>query len=208
MIGEIELSALRIDVGTDQAGVVRSELRVPLHALGCAQYPAAVLRASARITPIDNSSYSYRQMLSPLPSGEWTVRTNVFELRNLRGVDNSGSSDPYFVASVMGMSKKTYRQRQTLSCMVNQILFFSKLCTGLEFEDEKIVIEVMDWNRVGTATKIGVYTLDAKRMLELPGRELYRKWFALQDPSGGKRPAGFIKMSITVVPPGGTPPHH
>lgn len=208
VIGEIELSALRIGVGTDPEGIVRSELRIPLHALSCTQYRAAVLRASSRITPVDNSSYSYRQMLSPLPNGEWTVRVNVFELRNLRGVDNSGSSDPYVSASVMGMVKKTDRQRQTLSCMVNQLLFFSRLCTGLEFEDEKIVIEVMDWNRLGAATKIGVYTLDAKRMLELPGRELYRKWFALQNPSGGKRPAGFIKMSITVVPPGGSPPHH
>ena len=207
-IGEIELSALRIGVGADIDGIVRSELRIPLHALGISQYRAAVLRASARITPVDSSSYSFRQMLSPLPNGEWTVRINVFELRNLKGVDQSGSSDPYVAAEVMGIPKKTDRQRQTLSCMVNQLLFFSKICTGLEFEDEKIVIEVMDWNRLGAASKIGVYTLDAKRMLELPGRELFRKWFALQDPSGGKRPAGFIKMSITVVPPGGSPPLH
>lgn len=207
-IGEIELSALRIGVGTDTTGIVRSELRIPLHAVGVSQYRAAVVRASSRISPVDSSSYSYRQMLSPLPNGEWTVRVNVFELRNLRGVDNSGSSDPYVSASVMGMVKKTNRQRQTLSCMVNQLLFFSKLCTGLEFENEKIIVEVMDWNRVSAPKKIGVYTLDAKRMLELPGREMYRKWFALQDPNGGKRPSGFIKMSITVVPPGGTPPHH
>lgn len=208
IIGEIELSALRIGVGADPDGIVLSELRIPLHALGIEQYRAAVLRASARISPIDSSSYSYRQMLSPLPNGEWTVRVNVFELRNLRGIDESGSSDPFVSASVMGMTKRTDRQRQTLSCMINQLLFFSKLCTGLEFEDEKIVIEVMDWNRVGAAQKIGIYTLDAKRMLEMPGNEIYHKWFALHDPNGDRRPAGFIKMSITVVPPGGSPPHH
>lgn len=208
VIGEIDLSAIRVGVGADPHGIVRSELRIPLHAVDVSKYRAAVLRASARMSPVDSSSYSYRQMLSPLPSGEWTVRVNIFELRNLRGVDDSGSSDPFVSATVMGMKKQTDRQRQTLSCVVNQLLFFSRLCTGLEFEDEKIVIEVMDWNRFGAPKKIGVYTLDAKRMLELPGRELYRKWFALQDPDGGKRPAGFIKMSITVVPPGGTPPHH
>eukprot|EP00178_Gracilaria_changii_P012106 TRINITY_DN3416_c0_g1_i1.p1 TRINITY_DN3416_c0_g1~~TRINITY_DN3416_c0_g1_i1.p1 ORF type:complete len:2205 (-),score=427.39 TRINITY_DN3416_c0_g1_i1:774-6683(-) len=208
IIGEICMSALRIGVGTDVDGITRSELRVPLHAMGCEQYRAAVLRASARITPVDSSSYSYRQMLSRLPNGEWTVRVNVFELRNLRGVDDSGSSDPFVCATVMGITKKTGRQRQTLSCMVNQLLFFSSVRTGLEFEDEKIVVEVMDWNRTGAPKKIGVYTVDAKRMLDLPGHEVYRKWFALQNPSGGKRPAGFIKMSITVVPPGGSPPHH
>lgn len=208
VIGEIQLSALRIGIGTDVDGITRSELRIPLHALGCEQYRAAVLRASARITPVDSSSYSYRQMLSQLPNGEWTVRVNIFELRNLRGVDNSGSSDPFVSAKVMGITKKTHRQKQTLSCMVNQLLFFSSVRTGLEFEDEKIVIDVMDWSRTGAPKQIGVYTVDAKRMLELPGREMYRKWFALQDPRGGKRPAGFIKMSITVVPPGGSPPFH
>lgn len=208
VIGEMSLSALRIGVGADPDGIVRSELLVPLHALGVQQYRAGLLRASTKIVPIDNSSYSYRQMLSPIPNGEWTVRINIFELRNLKGVDSSGSSDPFVSASVLGMTKKTDRQRQTQSCMVNQLLFFSKICTGLEFEDQKIIIQVMDWNRLGGATKIGMYTLDAKRVLELPGRELYRKWFALQDPNGGKRPAGFVKMSITVVPPGGSPPHH
>lgn len=208
VIGEIGLSALRIGVGTDPYGIVRSELRIPLHAVGIAKYRAAVLRASARIMPIDNSSYSYRQMLSQLPNGEWTVRVNVFELRNLRGVDDSGNSDPFVTVTVMGMKKQTDRQRKTLSCMVNQLLFFSKLCTGLEFEDEKIVIDVMDWNRFSAPKKVGVYTIDAKRILELPGRELYHKWFALQNPEGGKRPAGFIKLSINVVPPGSFPEHH
>ena len=208
VIGEIELSALKIGVGTYSDGIVRSELRIPLQAQGFTHYRAAVLHATTRIVPIDSSSYSYRQMLSPLPNGEWTVRINVFELRNLRGVDDSGASDPYVSVRVMGIEKKTDRQRQTLSCMVNQLLFFSKVRTGLEFEDEKIVIQVMDWNRFSAPRQIGVYTLDAKRMLELPGQELYRKWFALQDPKGGRSPAGFIKMSITVVRPGGSPPQH
>jgi len=208
IIGEIELSSLKIGVGTYSDGIVRSELRIPFRAMGSTQYRAAVLHATTRIVPVDSSSYSYRQMLSPLPNGEWTVRVNVFELRNLRGVDNSGSSDPYVSVGVMGMEKRTDRQRQTLSCMVNQLLFFSKVCTGLEFEDEKIVIQVMDWNRFSAPQQVGVYTMDAKRILELPGQELYRKWFALQDPKGGKNPAGFIKMSITVVRPGGSPPQH
>lgn len=208
VIGELELSALRIGVGADQYGIVHSELRIPFHAVGVSQYRAAMIRASARIVPVDSSSYSYRQMLSPLPNGEWTVRINVFELRSLHGVDNSSSSDPFVSASVLGMTKQTDRQRQTLTCMVNQLLFFSKACTGLEFEKEKIVIEVMDWNRITAAKLIGHYTFDAKRILELPGRELYCKWFALQDPNGGRRPAGFIKLSITVVPPGYPSPHH
>lgn len=209
VIGEMELSALKIGVGADVGGITRSLLRVPLHALGQEKYRAAVLFASARFTPIDTSSYSYRQMLSPLPNGEWTVRINVFELRNLKGVDASLNSDPYVQASTMGMTKNTDRQRKTLSCMVNQLLFFSRVCTGLEFEDEKIVIEVMDWNRLTASSKIGVYTLDAKRILELPGKELYRQWFALQDPGGGRgKPSGFVKLSITVVPPGCSPPQH
>ena len=76
-------------------------------------------------------------MLSPLPNGEWTVRVNVFELRNLRGVDDSGAPAPYVPVRVMGVEKKTGQQRQTLSCMVNQLLFSSKVRTELEFEDEK-----------------------------------------------------------------------
>lgn len=209
IIGEMELSALKIGVGAEENGITRSLLRIPMHALGQAKYRAAVIYASARFTPVEGSSYSYRQMLSPLPNGEWTVRINVFELRNLRGVDQGMNSDPYVQATTLGTSKSTDRQRKTLSCMVNQLLFFSRVCTGLEFEDEKIVIEVMDWNRLSASGKIGVYTLDAKRILELPGKEIYRTWFALQSPEGGKSlPAGFIKLSITVVPPGGQPPVH
>lgn len=209
LIGEMELSSLKIGIGADTEGITRSLLRIPLHASGQKKYRAAVLYASARFTPIGMSSYSYRQMLSPLPNGEWTVRINVFELRNLQGVDSSMNSDPFVQATTMGTIKSTDRQRKTLSCMVNQLLFFSKVCTGLEFEDEKIVIEVMDWNRLKAAEKIGVYTLDAKRLLELPGNEVYRTWFALQAPDGGKgRPAGFIKLSITVIPPGGSSPQH
>lgn len=208
VIGEIELSALRIGIGAEEDAVTRSLLRIPFHAPGQDRYRAAVLYASGRFTPIDTSSYSYRQMLSPLPNGEWTIRINVYELRNLRGVDASLSSDPFVQATTLGMSKSTDRQRKTLSCMVNQLLFFSRVCTGLEFEDEKIVIDVMDWNLLGGSRKIGVYTLDAKRVLELDRHEIYRKWFALQDPSGGRRPAGFIKMSITIVPPGGSPEQH
>jgi C2 domain len=209
VIGEMELSTLKIGIGADSEGITRSLLRIPLHALGQKRYRAAVLYASARFTPVDMSSYSYRQMLSPLPNGEWTVRINVFELRNLQGVDASMNSDPFVQATTMGTTKSTDRQRKTLSCMVNQLLFFSKVCTGLEFEDEKIVIEVMDWNRLSAAQKIGVYTLDAKRILELPQKEVYRTWFALSTPEGGnQRPAGFIKMSITVIPPGGSPPQH
>lgn len=209
VIGEMELSALKIGVGADTEGITRSLLRIPLHASGQEKYRAAVLYASARFTPIDMSSYSYRQMLSPLPNGEWTLRINVFELRNLQGVDSSLNSDPFVQVTTMGSVKSTDRQRKTLSCMVNQLLFFSKVCTGLEFEDEKIVIEVMDWNRLSAAEKIGVYTVDAKRLLELPGREVFRTWFALQSPDGSNmRPAGFIKMSITVIAPGGSPPHH
>lgn len=209
LIGEMVLSSLKIGIGADTEGITRSLLRIPLHALGQRKYRAAVLYASARFTPIGMSSYSYRQMLSPLPNGEWTIRINVFELRNLRGVDTSMNSDPFVQATTMGTMKSTDRQRKTLSCMVNQLLFFSKVCTGLEFEDEKIFIEVMDWNRLTAAQTIGVYTLDAKRLLELPGNEVYRTWFALQAPNGGKgRPAGFIKLSITVIPPGGSSPQH
>lgn len=207
-IGEIELSALKIGIGADSDGITRSLLRIPFHALGEENYRTGVLFASARFSPIDTSSYSYRQMLSPLPNGEWTIRVNVFELRSLKGVDASLNSDPFVQAKTLGMTKTTDRHRKTLSCMVNQLLFFSKICTGLEFEDEKIIIEVMDWNRFSAANKIGVYTIDAKRILELPGRELYRTWFALQDPQGGKRPAGFVKLSVTVVPPGCSPPQH
>ncbi|PXF42859.1 Dysferlin [Gracilariopsis chorda] len=142
------------------------------------------------------------------PNGEWTVRVNVFELRNLRGVDISEGSDRFLSATVMVITKKTGCQKQTLTFMVNLLLFFSSVHTGLEFEDEKIVIEVMDWSRTDASKKIGVYTVDAKRMLELPAHEMYRKWFALQDPREGKHRAGFIKMSITVVPPGGSPSSH
>ncbi|PXF42756.1 Dysferlin [Gracilariopsis chorda] len=147
-------------------------------------------------------------MLNPLPNGEWTVRVNVFELRNLRGVDISESSDTFVFATVTVITKKTGRQQQTLTCIANQLLFFSSVRTGLEFEDEKIDIDIMDWNRTGASKQIGVYTVDAKRMLELPAHEIYRTWFALQDPRGGKRRAGFIKMSIIVVPPVGSPPFH
>ncbi|PXF41664.1 Dysferlin [Gracilariopsis chorda] len=182
VIGEIQLSALQIGIGTDIDGIARSEVRIPLHALGCENYRAAIFRASARITPVDSSSYSYRQMLSQLLNAEWTVRVNVFELRNLRGVEISESSDRFVSATVMVITKKTGLQKQTMTCMVNQLLFFSSVRTGLEFEDEKIVIEYIDWSCTYASKQIGVYTVDSKRMLELPAHEMYRKWFALQDP--------------------------
>lgn len=56
-IRENQLSALRAGVGTDSLGLVPSGLWIPLHAVGYEQYRAAVVRASTRIIPINNSNY-------------------------------------------------------------------------------------------------------------------------------------------------------
>ncbi|GAB0494220.1 hypothetical protein MMPV_005511 [Pyropia vietnamensis] len=207
-IAEICLSAKSAGVGHVNHGRVESDLCIPMHARGVERYRAAVLVARATIDTINASSYSYRQNLSPLPAGEWTVRVAVLELRNLRGVDLSGSSDPYVRITALGSTKTTDAQRKTLTCVVDQILFFSQVLTGVQMEQERVHVEVMDWNRFTASTTIGTYTVDARKILAAPGGEVSRKWYALRNPAGGKRPAGFVKLSIAVQPPGGELPAH
>lgn len=207
-IAEICLSAKSAGVGHVNSGRVESDLCIPMHARGVERYRAAVLVARATIDTINASSYSYRQNLSPLPAGEWTVRVAVLELRNLRGVDLSGSSDPYVNITALGSTKSTDAQRKTLTCVVDQMLFFSQVLTGVQMEQQRVHVEVMDWNRFAASTIIGTYTVDARKILAAPGGEVSRKWYALRNPAGGKRPAGFIKLSIAVQAPGEELPAH
>lgn len=207
-IAEICLSAKSVGVGHVNRGRVRSDVCIPMHARGVERYRAAVLVARVTIDTINASSYSYRQNLSKLPAGEWTVRASVLELRNLRGVDLSGSSDPYVNVTALGSTKSTDTQRKTLTCVVDQLLFFSKVLTGVQMEQQRVHVEVMDWNMFSPSSVIGTYTLDTRKILESPGGEVSRKWYALRNPAGGKRPAGFIKLSIAVQPPGGELPAH
>lgn len=58
------------------------------------------------------------------------------------------------------MKKKLDHQRKTLPCIVNQLLFFPELCTGLEIEDGRVVVEVMDWNQFSAQKIVGVYKND------------------------------------------------
>jgi len=207
-IAEICLSAKSAGVGHVNDGRVESDLCIPMHARGVERYRSAVLVARATIDTVNASSYSYRQYLSPLPAGEWTVRATVHELRNLRGVDLSGSSDPYVSITALDGTKSTDTQRKTLTCVVDQLLFFSKVLTGVQMEQQRVKVEVMDWNRFAASVVIGTYTLDARKILDAPGGEIAAKWFALSNPMGGKRPAGFIKLSVAVQPPGGELPAH
>lgn len=67
VIGEIELSALLIGIGSDYAGIIMSDLRITFNAIGsAAQYRAALFHAGVCIDHVNNISYSYRQMGSPL----------------------------------------------------------------------------------------------------------------------------------------------
>lgn len=187
---------------------MRSDLQISLHAVGYENFRAAVVRSSTRIILIDNRIHFYRQMRGPPLNCAWSVRVDVFERRYLKGVHTSGGSDPYIHASVMEMKRKPDHQRKIPPCNVNKLLFFSKLCTGLGFEDETFVAEGMDWNRFSAPHMVGVYKNDSKRTIGVPGQEIYRKWLALYDPNRGTRLTVLIKLSVSVVQPGNKPLHH
>jgi len=208
IVGEINLSAKKIGVGANRGGLVESELRIPVHAIGFKGMRTATIFATARIKPVLSSSYSYRASHSDLPSGDWTVRVNVIELRSLHASDQSGSSDPFVEVVALGQVKATHSLRKTLSCVFDEMLYFTSEMRGSDIETSEIVVNVKDWNRFGSVL-IGKVQFDVKSIFYEKGSEILRRWFAITNTENGTRGTqGYVKLSVAVVGPGLVPKPH
>eukprot|EP00184_Porphyridium_aerugineum_P006376 CAMPEP_0184706560 /NCGR_PEP_ID=MMETSP0313-20130426/36819_1 /TAXON_ID=2792 /ORGANISM="Porphyridium aerugineum, Strain SAG 1380-2" /LENGTH=2368 /DNA_ID=CAMNT_0027168117 /DNA_START=74 /DNA_END=7179 /DNA_ORIENTATION=- len=209
-IGECVLSAKRIGCGLTRVlnEERHAEVRIPFYTKGFEDYHVAVGYAKTTVSRISNSSYSYREKFTDLPSGDWSCRINLFELRALAATDESATSDPYIVVKAFGQEKRSRMFRATLSCVVDEMLFFNQAMTGREIEDAKVAVAVYDWNRFGAPNLIGQIEFDVSNVYRTPSHEFFRRWIALYHPEKGSNARGYLKMSMGVVGPNDSPPKY
>ncbi|KAJ8908768.1 hypothetical protein NDN08_005473 [Rhodosorus marinus] len=218
VIGEALVSAARIGVkdlweADESVKVVKSKIRLPIRAPGSKSYRAAVLHCNAEVRLVDNTSYSYRDKVTSIPVGEWTVRVNVYEFRSLHVISSGGSSDPIAQVTLFGQKKSTKKVSNATSCVVDETLYFRKVVDSpAEFATEDIKIDVTDWGFFGNRP-LGHLIMNLKSIYEMDHHELFREWFPLIVPTSMKvvnpfSANGFIKLSITVMPPKGIPKTH
>jgi len=207
-LGETVISAKRLGCGTQRSlnEPVLSDVRIPFFFRDYEDYHSAVVTARTTVTRVDSSSYSYRESLSDLASGDWSLKVNLYELRSLAAADDSGSSDPFVVVRAFGAEKRSQTFKATLSCVVDEMLFFNQAMTGQEVEDAKVSIIVYDWNLFGAPVMLGQVEFDVSNIFRLPNHEFYRRWVALTKSTKGNKPQGFMKLSVSVLAPGSSLP--
>ncbi|RLN67959.1 hypothetical protein BBJ29_005302 [Phytophthora kernoviae] len=143
--------------------------------------------------------------IAALKQGDYQVQVHIIEARDLKGENLSGTSDPYCLVDVMGVSKRTSTKYETLGCIFDEILFFHFPNVGRhELQEASIKISVYDKERVLKDNLIGTYQLDCLSVYGQPSHELYRQWIAVHDNLNKKDRGiqGFLLVSVVVLGPG------
>ncbi|RLN27414.1 hypothetical protein BBO99_00005320 [Phytophthora kernoviae] len=143
--------------------------------------------------------------IAALKQGDYQVQVHIIEARDLKGENLSGTSDPYCLVDIMGVSKRTSTKYETLGCVFDEILFFHFPNVGRhELQEASIKISVYDKERVLKDNLIGTYQLDCLSVYGQPSHELYRQWIAVHDNLNKKDRGiqGFLLVSVVVLGPG------
>lgn len=112
----------------------------------------SIVRIAARFVPVDI-------VLQPRESinNMGILRVDVIDAKALHGADRSGKSDPYVVFTLNGMKVfKSETKRKTLNPVWNES-FETMVPSRVA---AKFAFEIFDWDRVGTATRLGGNTID------------------------------------------------
>ncbi|CAF3334086.1 unnamed protein product [Rotaria socialis] len=171
------------------------EVQIPLNAvdLGKVVRDIKELIPSSSDRDIENQYGDICFSLRYVPTaGKLTV--TILEAKNLRKMDVAGLSDPYVKLALMmdgkrKKKKKTSIKKCTLNPYYNESFTFD--ITFEEVQKVQLVLNVIDYDRIGTSEPIGKVTLGCRStgselrhwsdMLASPRRPI-AQWHALKDP--------------------------
>jgi len=199
-LGSSTISAKKIGAGKkqdNQYDEVKAKLRIPFFQKGFKNYTSCYLLCEASIERVPMVSYSCVSQ-KDFPSGDWTVFIHVHEIRFLRAVDASGTSDPFVEVTALGKVRQTKVFPRTISCIVDEMVYMENEMTGEEISDDSIVVRVMDHNTGSPSVEIGTLVFDTDQTYSSGGFE--KKWFVVTDRRGRK--GGFINLTMRAAGPG------
>lgn len=106
IIGKAELeAAIFLDIEN-----MRTSNRLPyrkkldISVLGDSGIQVATIYTESRTTPIPDSSFSYRDLFSTIPNGEYLLRIVVHEVRDILSMHRrGGTTDPYIQVVAVGI---------------------------------------------------------------------------------------------------------
>ena len=136
--------------------------------------------------------------------GDYQVQVHIIECRELKAMDDGGTSDPIVYVSCFGQKQCTPVKEKQLSPVFDELFIFEKRDLDKEqFEEESVQIQVMDVDLLSSNDLIGDYTCDLSYVYFRENHEIYRTWVGLvndEDPAAIAI-TGYVKISIQVVGP-------
>ena len=134
------------------------------------------------------------QLRSHYPS-EYLVQVTIMEARELKGKDESGTSDPFVRITVGNLPPQvTTTAYGAASAVWNQSFTFTNLwMSDVEFEKFEILIEVWDMNKFEANSLIGGYSIGLATLYRSSFHEIYNTWLVLCHPDHGLVPQVLIK---------------
>lgn len=136
----------------------------------------------------------YKVELSESINNMGTLRVTVKDAGDLPAADSSGTSDPFAVISINGEKvHKTKAVKKTLNPTFENEEFTINV---LSRTSDEFIIEIFDWNKIESSTKLGVGKLD---LSDLPTFEKANRRVQLCD-SKTNKPAGFVNLSLLFSP--------
>ena len=116
-------------------------------------------------------------------SSEFQVRVHVIEVRELVGIDRSGTSDPIVFVDVHGEKQHTDVETKTNSAAFDHLMFFSfSSMNEAQFMAGKIRLSVFDANTVVRDQLIGAFFFVRAALMCLTD-VFARRWLFAQAPS-------------------------
>lgn len=105
---------------------------------------------------------------------------------NLPRADILGLSDPYVKVQLNGVVFKTVVKKNTLDPVWEECVVFDDQSRGV-WREQKLLIEVFDWNRVGSEKILGRIAIEVQDLESIQGgKDQGEEWFFLNDEDGNQ----------------------
>jgi len=141
---------------------------------------------------------------------EYLVQVTVVEARHLKGLDSSGSSDPYIKITCGNLEPQvTVPREKTNMAVWNQSFTFSKLMMNeFELETWELLFEAYDRNIIFTDGLLGSCSIGLGTMYRHTNHEFFRCFLSLYNTEKPKEPQGFLMVSCYIIGPDDKAPVH
>jgi hypothetical protein len=153
-------------------------------------------------------------------TGDYQVRVDVIEARNLQGKDLGGTSDAVAYVHIGGeqcdeQQRNTRVHHAAGSCVFDEQFHFElEDLDPYSLASTMLTVKVYDHDTIKFNDLIGEFRVDLARVWARPGHQLHRQWVVLFNPERGmfantaKRSGsqGYLLISVLVLGPGDPTP--